>query len=138
MGEAGFHGSTSGSLSYLRLRRRRQRSVGEGHRAYEPAGRGRLAFFSVWAILRQNVSFQLSHPSTHISKGLALPVLRELHIEDFAIIDELHRALEPGLNILTGETGAGSNRTGQAAPILQTVSEPRLLPTVGPVLPSRP
>jgi len=36
-------------------------------------------------------------------------VLRELHIEDFAIIDELHLALEPGFNILTGETGAGKS-----------------------------
>jgi DNA repair protein RecN (Recombination protein N) len=36
-------------------------------------------------------------------------VLRELHIEDFAIIDELHLTLERGLNILTGETGAGKS-----------------------------
>ncbi|MCJ7549036.1 MAG: AAA family ATPase, partial [Anaerolineae bacterium] len=36
-------------------------------------------------------------------------MLRELHIEDFAIIDELHLALEPGFNILTGETGAGKS-----------------------------
>lgn len=47
--------------------------------------------------------------STNTSEGLALPVLRELHIEDFAIIDELHLALEPGFNILTGETGAGKS-----------------------------
>lgn len=36
-------------------------------------------------------------------------MLRELHIRDFAIIDELHLALEPGFNILTGETGAGKS-----------------------------
>jgi len=36
-------------------------------------------------------------------------VLRELHIEDFAIIDELHLTLESGFNILTGETGAGKS-----------------------------
>ncbi len=36
-------------------------------------------------------------------------MLRELHIEDFAIIDELHLVLEPGFNILTGETGAGKS-----------------------------
>ena len=36
-------------------------------------------------------------------------MLRELHIEDFAIIDELHLALEPGFNIFTGETGAGKS-----------------------------
>ena len=37
------------------------------------------------------------------------PVLKELHIEDFAIIDDLHLTLEPGFNILTGETGAGKS-----------------------------
>ncbi len=36
-------------------------------------------------------------------------MLRELHIEDFAIIDELHLTLEPRFNILTGETGAGKS-----------------------------
>lgn len=36
-------------------------------------------------------------------------MLRELHIQDFAIIDELHLTLEPGFNILTGETGAGKS-----------------------------
>ncbi|HRU95777.1 MAG TPA: AAA family ATPase, partial [Anaerolineae bacterium] len=36
-------------------------------------------------------------------------MLKELHIRDFAIIDELHLNLEPGFNILTGETGAGKS-----------------------------
>jgi DNA repair protein RecN (Recombination protein N) len=36
-------------------------------------------------------------------------VLRELHIRDFAIIDTLQLTLEPGFNILTGETGAGKS-----------------------------
>jgi len=36
-------------------------------------------------------------------------VLRELHIYNFAIIDELHLHLESGFNILTGETGAGKS-----------------------------
>ena len=36
-------------------------------------------------------------------------MLRELHIEDFAIIDALHLTLERGFNILTGETGAGKS-----------------------------
>lgn len=36
-------------------------------------------------------------------------MLRELHIRDFAIIEELHLGLEPGFNILTGETGAGKS-----------------------------
>lgn len=41
--------------------------------------------------------------------GAGVNVLRELHIQDFAIIDELHLTLEPGFNILTGETGAGKS-----------------------------
>ena len=36
-------------------------------------------------------------------------MLRELHIRDFAIIDTLQLTLEPGFNILTGETGAGKS-----------------------------
>lgn len=36
-------------------------------------------------------------------------MLHELHISNFAIIDELHLVFRPGLNILTGETGAGKS-----------------------------
>ncbi len=36
-------------------------------------------------------------------------MLRELHIRDFAIIDDLHMTLESGFNVLTGETGAGKS-----------------------------
>ncbi len=36
-------------------------------------------------------------------------MLQELHIRNFAIIDELHLRFEPGFNILTGETGAGKS-----------------------------
>ena len=36
-------------------------------------------------------------------------MLQELHIKNFAIIDELHLTLAPGFNILTGETGAGKS-----------------------------
>ncbi len=39
----------------------------------------------------------------------ALLMLQELRIRDFAIIDELNLVLEPGLNVLTGETGAGKS-----------------------------
>jgi DNA repair protein RecN (Recombination protein N) len=34
-------------------------------------------------------------------------VLRELHIRDLGVIDDLDLELHPGLNVLTGETGAG-------------------------------
>ncbi len=36
-------------------------------------------------------------------------MLRTLHIRDYAIIDELEVEFQPGLNILTGETGAGKS-----------------------------
>ena len=36
-------------------------------------------------------------------------MLLELTIRNFAIIDELHLRWEPGLNVLTGETGAGKS-----------------------------
>jgi len=36
-------------------------------------------------------------------------MLHELHIRNFAIIDDLHLHFAPGLNILTGETGAGKS-----------------------------
>ncbi|MGL4650372.1 MAG: DNA repair protein RecN, partial [Caldilineaceae bacterium] len=36
-------------------------------------------------------------------------MLHELHIRNFAIIDELRLSFAPGLNILTGETGAGKS-----------------------------
>lgn len=36
-------------------------------------------------------------------------MLRELHIRDFAIIDELHLTFPPGFVVLTGETGAGKS-----------------------------
>jgi len=36
-------------------------------------------------------------------------MLAELHIENFAIIEELHLRFGPGFNVLTGETGAGKS-----------------------------
>lgn len=36
-------------------------------------------------------------------------MLHELHIRSFAIIDDLHIQFGPGLNVLTGETGAGKS-----------------------------
>ncbi len=36
-------------------------------------------------------------------------MLLELQISDFAIIEQLHLRLEPGFNVLTGETGAGKS-----------------------------
>ena len=36
-------------------------------------------------------------------------MLRELDIRDLLIIDRLHLDFQPGLNVLTGETGAGKS-----------------------------
>ena len=35
-------------------------------------------------------------------------MLRELHIENFAIIDKAHLKFEDAINLITGETGAGN------------------------------
>ncbi len=43
------------------------------------------------------------------SVGTKAEMLTELYIRNFAIIDELHLSFRPGLNILTGETGAGKS-----------------------------
>jgi DNA repair protein RecN (Recombination protein N) len=45
-------------------------------------------------------------------------MLRELRIKDFAIIDDLSVAFVPGLNVLTGETGAGKSIILQALALL--------------------
>ena len=36
-------------------------------------------------------------------------MLTELHVQNFAIIDDLHLTFHPGFNVLTGETGAGKS-----------------------------
>ena len=36
-------------------------------------------------------------------------MLAELHVNNFAIIDDLHLVFHPGFNVLTGETGAGKS-----------------------------
>src|SRR5690554_1932656 len=36
-------------------------------------------------------------------------MIHSLYIKDFALIDELEVEFEPGLNILTGQTGAGKS-----------------------------
>jgi len=41
-------------------------------------------------------------------------MLRTLRVQDLAIIEELELLLEPGLNVITGETGAGKSILLQA------------------------
>jgi DNA repair protein RecN (Recombination protein N) len=45
-------------------------------------------------------------------------MLRELHITNFAIIDELQLSFAPGMNVLTGETGAGKSIVTRAIGLL--------------------
>jgi DNA repair protein RecN (Recombination protein N) len=45
-------------------------------------------------------------------------MLRELHITNFAIIDELQLSFAPGMNVLTGETGAGKSIVTRAISLL--------------------
>lgn len=47
-----------------------------------------------------------------------MAMLQELYIRDFAIIDELHLELAQGLNVLTGETGAGKSIVINAVELL--------------------
>src|SRR3954469_25411862 len=50
----------------------------------------------------------LSGASLSISRRRC-PMLTELRIRNFALIDHLSVRLGPGLNVLTGETGAGKS-----------------------------
>ena len=43
-------------------------------------------------------------------------MLRYLHISNFALIDELELAFDQGLNIISGETGAGKSLLMQLQP----------------------
>lgn len=45
-------------------------------------------------------------------------LLRELYIKNFILIDELHLQFEEGLNVLTGETGAGKSMVVDALELL--------------------
>ena len=45
-------------------------------------------------------------------------MLAELHIRNFAIIEQLHLTIGPGLNVLTGETGAGKSIIVEAVSLL--------------------
>jgi len=37
-------------------------------------------------------------------------MLRSLHIKNFALIEDVSIEFEPGLTVITGETGTGKNR----------------------------
>jgi DNA repair protein RecN (Recombination protein N) len=79
-------------------------------------------------------------------------VLRTLRVRDFAIIDDLEVTFEPGLNVITGETGAGKTlilralavalggrvdadvvRAGASEAVIEAAFETRL-PDVGRIL----
>src|SRR5947209_1403330 len=60
-------------------------------------------------------------------------MLRTLKVRDLAIIDELELVLEPGLNVITGETGAGKSILLQAldAALGRVESHRELLDAIG-------
>ena len=45
-------------------------------------------------------------------------MLRQLHIEDYALIDRLDIEFHTGLNLLTGETGSGKSIVVDAVGLL--------------------
>jgi DNA repair protein RecN (Recombination protein N) len=53
-----------------------------------------------------------------VSDHYEVSVLLELNIQDFAIIEQIHLRLEPGFNVLTGETGAGKSIIVDAVSLL--------------------
>lgn len=56
--------------------------------------------------------YALKRPTSNVGSWALderLPVLKELRIKNFAVIDELHVQFAPGLYVLTGETGAGKS-----------------------------
>src|SRR6185295_1692844 len=55
-----------------------------------------------------------SAPSWVGAHGSGGGMLRTLRVQDLAIIEELEIVLEPGLNVITGETGAGKSILLQA------------------------
>jgi DNA repair protein RecN (Recombination protein N) len=54
-----------------------------------------------------------------------LPMLQELRVENLLLIDRAELALAPGLNVVTGETGAGKTLLAQALDLLLGARPPR-------------
>jgi DNA repair protein RecN (Recombination protein N) len=72
----------------------------------------RMLFFYSTPIGVASESIQVAlfpHPLLHNQTILASEMLVQLDITDFAIIKHLEITLKPGLNILSGETGAGKS-----------------------------
>src|ERR1700689_5799874 len=59
-------------------------------------------------------------PGTMPSPPAARPpeVLQELHVENLLLIEQAQLRLAPGLNVLTGETGAGKTVLAHALDLL--------------------
>jgi len=52
---------------------------------------------------------RLCYTALNVSSEVQVPVLLELRVENYAVIDSLAVEFAPGLNLLTGETGAGKS-----------------------------
>src|SRR3954447_22179008 len=61
------------------------------------------------AVRRRDAGVMLSCYAALNFRFAGLPVLTELRLENYAVIDNLVVEFGPGLNLLTGETGAGKS-----------------------------
>ena len=73
--------------------------------------------FPAFARLRPP-SLQLGEASARLRRGRPSEMLRFLRIEHLAVIDAVQVEFEPGLNVLTGETGAGKSMLVEAVGLL--------------------
>ena len=56
----------------------------------------------------------MAHPGSVVVAWYTPPMLHELRVENLLLIDRAELALAPGLNVVTGETGAGKTLLAQA------------------------
>lgn len=68
-----------------------------------------LSFFNIALKKRETQKFCLLICTLCACSKLQRTMIQSLYIKDFALIDELEVSFEEGLNILTGQTGAGKS-----------------------------
>src|SRR4051812_32392839 len=86
----------------------------EPRRSPHPAGRARHARACASKVRRERA--QAGGPS--VAAGTSSDVLLELRVENLLLIERAELRLAPGLNVLTGETGAGKTVLAHALDLL--------------------